>query len=218
MVNKGDEIDVVVLDISQEKKRISLGMKQINENPWDMLAEEYAIDTIVEGTVTRLLDRGAVVELRPDVEGFVPVGQLGKPDLGHPEGCFDVNDKLPLKVIKIDPKNKRIVLSVSAYMRGADDDEVKSFHEKFPIRERPAEQEKPATEDNAAPPDSTEAASAWETSREEVSVEEASVEEAPSRDGGAEGDASAVAADAPEEDSDAEAKEEKPEPEKPEEK
>lgn len=139
MVNKGDEIEIVVLDISQEKKRISLGMKQLSENPWDSLADEFAVDTELEGTVTRLLDRGVVVELREDVEGFVPVGQLGKPDLRHPEDCFTVGDKLPLRVIKIDPKNKRIVLSVAAYLKGADDDVVSAFHDKFPVREHIAE-------------------------------------------------------------------------------
>jgi small subunit ribosomal protein S1 len=153
MVNKGDNIDVVVLDISQEKKRISLGMKQLSENPWEALAEEYAVDTELVGTITRLLDRGVVVELRTDVEGFVPVGQLGKPDLGHPEDCFAVEDKLPLKVIKIDPKNKRIVLSVGAYLKGVEEDEVKAFHEKFPVKERPPRETTETDSDTQAAPD-----------------------------------------------------------------
>jgi small subunit ribosomal protein S1 len=134
MVKKGDEIDVIVLDISQEKKRISLGMKQLQENPWEALAEEFAVDTQVEGLITRLLDRGAVVELRDDVEGFVPVGQMGKPDLAHPEDCFSAGDQLPLKVIKVDPKNKRIVLSVSAYLKDLSEEEAKEFHDKFPLK------------------------------------------------------------------------------------
>lgn len=135
MLNKSDEIDVIVLEISQEKKRISLGMKQLSDNPWEALAEEFAVDTEVEGTVTRLLDRGVVVDLRKDVEGFVPVGQLGKPDLGHPEDCFAVGDKLPLKVIKVDPKNKRIVLSAAAYLKGADEEVLKAFHERYVVKE-----------------------------------------------------------------------------------
>ncbi|MEJ2720222.1 MAG: S1 RNA-binding domain-containing protein [bacterium] len=144
MLKKGDEIEVIVLDISQDKKRISLGMKQLQENPWDSLAQEYAVDTITQGTVTRILERGAVVELRPDVEGFVPVGQMAKPDLRHPEDCYAVGDVLPLKVIKIDPKNKRIVLSVSAYLKGVSDEELNEFHERFPVREHPAQPEETA--------------------------------------------------------------------------
>jgi len=102
VVKKGDDIDVVVLEISPEKRRISLGMKQLTDNPWDSLADEFAIDTVAEGKITRLLERGAVVELRPDVEGFVPVGQMGKAELEHPEQCFDEGDTVNLKVIKID--------------------------------------------------------------------------------------------------------------------
>jgi small subunit ribosomal protein S1 len=139
MLKKGDELEVVVLDISQEKKRISLGMKQLQENPWESLASEFAVDTVTEGRVTRILDRGAVVELRSDVEGFVPVGQMGKPDLRHPDDAFAVDDVLPLKVIKVDPKNKRIVLSVGAYLKGVSDEELNEFHARFPIRERPTE-------------------------------------------------------------------------------
>jgi small subunit ribosomal protein S1 len=137
MVKKGDEIDVIVLDISQEKKRISLGMKQLQENPWDALADEFKVDTFVEGKVTRLLDRGAVVELRNDVEGFVPIGQMGKPDLKHPEQVFKVDDVIPLRVIKVDPKNKRIVLSIAAWLKGVEEDEANAFHEKFPVGEVP---------------------------------------------------------------------------------
>ncbi len=136
VVKKGDKIDIVVLDISQEKKRISLGMKQLTENPWDRLADEYAVDTVTEGKITRVLDRGAVVELRSDVEGFVPIGQMGKEGLKHPEEYYSIDDNLPLKVIKVDPKNKRIVLSVSLYLKTLDEDSANEFHEKFPYIER----------------------------------------------------------------------------------
>ncbi len=139
MLHKGDEIEVIVLDISQEKKRISLGMKQLLDNPWDSLASEFSVETVTDGKITRILDRGAVVELRSDVEGFVPVGQMGKPELRHPEEAFTVGDVLPLKVIKVDPKNKRIVLSVGAYLKGVSTEELNAFHERFPLRERVVE-------------------------------------------------------------------------------
>ncbi|NIM19767.1 MAG: 30S ribosomal protein S1 [Candidatus Latescibacteria bacterium] len=136
IVKKNDRIEVAVLDISEEKKRISLGMKQLTENPWDQLAEEYSIDTDTQGKITRLLDRGAVVELREDVEGFVPIGQMAKNDVKHPEEYFAVGDNLSLRVIKIDPKNKRIVLSISAYLKNQDEETVKGFHERFHLKER----------------------------------------------------------------------------------
>ncbi|MBP2681907.1 MAG: rpsA [Candidatus Krumholzibacteriota bacterium] len=136
MLHKGDELEVIVLDISQDKKRISLGMKQLQDNPWDSLASEFSVDTVTEGKISRILDRGAVVELRSDVEGFVPVGQMGIPDLRHPEEAFDVGDALPLKVIKVDPKNKRIVLSAGAYLKGVSAEELSEFFARHPIRER----------------------------------------------------------------------------------
>ena len=71
VVKKNEKIEVVVLDISEEKKRISLGMKQLTENPWDQLAIEFAVDTDTEGRITRLLDRGAVIELRDDGEDYL---------------------------------------------------------------------------------------------------------------------------------------------------
>ncbi len=135
VVKKGDEVEVVVLEVNQEKKRISLGMKQLTENPWDQLAIEFAVDTEVEGTITRTLDRGAVVELREDVEGFVPIGQMGMADIQHPDEYFAAGDRVPLRVIKVDPRNKRIVLSIAAWMKAHSDEEVQEFLSRHPRRD-----------------------------------------------------------------------------------
>jgi small subunit ribosomal protein S1 len=135
VVKKGDLVDVVVLEISQDKKRISLGMKQLTENPWERLAVEFAPDTDVTGKISRILDRGAVVEVRHDVEGFVPVGQMGMEDIQHPEQYFVVGEEIPLRVIKVDPKNKRIVLSVTAYLKTRGEDEVRAFMDKHPKKD-----------------------------------------------------------------------------------
>jgi small subunit ribosomal protein S1 len=135
VVKKGDLVDVVVLEISQDKKRISLGMKQLTENPWERLAVEFAPDTDVTGRITRILDRGSVVEIRHDVEGFVPVGQMGMDDIQHPEQYFSVGEEISLRVIKVDPKNKRIVLSVSAYLKTRGEDEVRAFLDAHPKKD-----------------------------------------------------------------------------------
>ncbi len=134
-VRKGDELEVVVLEIDSSKRRISLGMKQTKENPWNELAKEFNIGTELGGRITRLLDRGAVVELKQDVEGFVPLSHLGVDNLRKPSDHFDVGMDIPLKVIKIDPQNKRIVLSVNAYLEGRSVDEIDAFRKKFPRRE-----------------------------------------------------------------------------------
>jgi small subunit ribosomal protein S1 len=181
VVKKGDVIDVMVLDISQDKKRISLGMKQLTENPWDSLAEEYAVDIDTEGKITRILDRGAVVELRSDVEGFVPVGQMGFEDMRHPEERYTVGDVLPLRVIKVDPKNKRIVLSVSAFLRKLSEDEIKEFAERFPKKEIKTEDQASDVEasasDKAPSPDEEAAAPSGEAESLEPSDSSATPKE-----------------------------------------
>ncbi len=131
MVKKGDEVEVVVLEIDSEKRRISLGMKQIKENPWTELAREYNIGTETTGTITRILDRGAVVELKQDVEGFVPLSHLGIDGVKKPTEYFNVNATIPLKVIKMDPQNKRIVLSINAYLEGKDQQTIDEFKRTF---------------------------------------------------------------------------------------
>lgn len=131
VVKKGDEVDVIVLEIDKDKRRISLGMKQVQEDPWDQLAEEYAVGSELEGKITRVLDRGCVVELREGVEGFVPVSHLGKRDIKKPQDHFAEGDELPLQVIKMDPKNRRIVLSVTSYLEDKDEETVEAYYTRF---------------------------------------------------------------------------------------
>jgi small subunit ribosomal protein S1 len=144
MVKKGDEIEVVVLEIDSDKRRISLGMKQTRENPWTELATEFSIGKETTGVITRLLDRGAVVELRDDVEGFVPLSHLGIDSMKQPSDYLDNGIELPLKVIKVDPQNKRIVLSVNAYFEGRSAGELAEYREAHP-KKITAEEEEEAT-------------------------------------------------------------------------
>ena len=135
IIKKGDEVEVVVLEIDSNKKRISLGMKQTKENPWTSLADEFSIGIETQGLITRLLDRGAVVELRHDVEGFVPQSHLGIENLKKPTDYFDAGVEVPLKVIKMDPQNKRIVLSITAYLEDKGDEAIQEFKDRFPMKE-----------------------------------------------------------------------------------
>ena len=128
-----------MLEIDSNKKRISLGMKQTKENPWTSLADEFSIGTETQGLITRLLDRGAVVELRNDVEGFVPQSHLGIENLKKPTDYFDAGVEVPLKVIKMDPQNKRIVLSITAYLEEKGEEAIQEFKDRFPMKETAAE-------------------------------------------------------------------------------
>lgn len=114
VVRKGEEVEVVILSIDPDQKRISLGLKQVDEDPWYELAQRFEPGTESEGHVVRLLDKGLVVDLGNDIEGFVPISQLGvDEELGEPADLFVEGDRLELKVLESDPINRRIVLSVT---------------------------------------------------------------------------------------------------------
>ncbi len=131
MLKKGDEIETVVLTIDKDKKRISLGMKQLADDPWNALAAKYGVGVDAEGKVVRLLDRGVVVELEKDVEGFVPSNRLGKGDLEKPGSVFKEGDTLPLKVIEFDQENRKITLSVDDYFKGREKADYEDYSKKF---------------------------------------------------------------------------------------
>ena len=107
--NIGDDIEVVVLEIDKENRRLSLGHKQLEENPWDVFETIFTIGSIHEGTVVELVDKGAVIALPYGVEGFVTPKHLVKED----GSSAKVDEKLPFKVIEFSKTAKKIVLSHS---------------------------------------------------------------------------------------------------------
>lgn len=137
MLKKGDTVEVKVLDIDLEKRRISLGIKQLTEDPWTDLAKDFAVGTEIEETeVARILDRGLVVNLSNEIEGFIPLNQLGQ-EVNHPSRIYKVGDKTPGKVIEFDLEGRKIVLSISEYFKDKDENLFKEYLAKYPIK--PAE-------------------------------------------------------------------------------
>ena len=84
VVKKGDTVNVVILNIDADNKRISLGLKQAEEDPWLKIGETYPVGMELKGHVVRLMDKGVVVDVGNDIEGFVPMSQLGVPDIQQP--------------------------------------------------------------------------------------------------------------------------------------
>ena len=115
VVKKGDGVDVVILNIDAENKRISLGLKQAEEDPWLRIGESYPIGMELRGRVVRLMDKGVVVDLGNDIEGFVPMSQLGIPNLENPGDAVKEGQPVDLKVLEVDPIHHRIVLMVTNY-------------------------------------------------------------------------------------------------------
>ena len=110
----GADIDVVVLEIDKENRRLSLGHKQLEENPWNGFEAQFPVESIHEGTITEMTDKGAVVALGENIEGFCPARQLVKEDGTTPK----VGDKLNFMVIEVSKATKRITLS---HLRTYDD-------------------------------------------------------------------------------------------------
>src|SRR5678810_910861 len=115
VVKKGDAVDVVILNIDAENKRISLGLKQAQEDPWLRIGEIYPINMELRGRVLRLMDKGVVVDLGNDIEGFVPMSQLGVADIENPGDAVKEGQALDLKVLEVDPIHHRIVLAVIGF-------------------------------------------------------------------------------------------------------
>lgn len=136
VVKKGETIDVIILGIDIEQRRISLGHKQLNDNPWDAFATAYKVGTEVEGKVVRIIEKGVIVELPLGVDGFVPLSQLSQTPIKNLAEAFQVGDVLPMTVIEFDGESKKIVLSVVEYLRGKEQkiiDEYVAKHKLPPI-------------------------------------------------------------------------------------
>jgi small subunit ribosomal protein S1 len=114
VVKKGDTVDVVILNIDADNKRISLGLKQAEEDPWLRIGETYPVGTELTGKVVRLMDKGVVVDIGNDIEGFVPISQLnvGRP-VSNPADIVYETMRLDMRVLEVDPIHRRIVLAVT---------------------------------------------------------------------------------------------------------
>src|SRR5712692_4906265 len=115
VVKKGDAVEVLILNVDAENKRISLGLKQAQEDPWLRIGETYPVGTDLRGRVLRLMDKGVVVDLGSDIEGFVPMSQLGIPDIQNPGDAVKEGQAVELKVLEVDPIHHRIVLAATGW-------------------------------------------------------------------------------------------------------
>ncbi len=134
VLKKGDPVDIKILDIDEGKRRISLGIKQLSEDPWSDLAKKFIVGSDIECQVARILDRGLVVNLTNDVEGFIPLKELGQ-DVKHPSDIYNVGDKTSARVIEFDIDGRKIVVSVAEYFKDKDEGEWKTYLETYPIKE-----------------------------------------------------------------------------------
>ncbi len=114
VVKVGDEVQVQVLDVDMDRERISLGLKQTQEDPWKQLVRNYEVGSIQQGKVTKLVPFGAFVALGDGVEGLVHISEMSKEHVEKPEDLLAIGDEVTVKVMDIDMDRRRISLSIKA--------------------------------------------------------------------------------------------------------
>ncbi|UCH24090.1 MAG: 30S ribosomal protein S1 [Deltaproteobacteria bacterium] len=112
LYKKGDTVQAIVLDIDKNNERFSLGIKQLQEDPWQTVAERYEVGKEITGTITNLTDFGIFVELEEGIEGLVHVSEISKEKIKTPVGKFNVGDVITAKVMNINSEERRIGLSI----------------------------------------------------------------------------------------------------------
>ncbi len=107
----GDEVEVRVIRVDRERKRVSLSLRQTGGDPWERIEERYTLGQLIDGRVTRIVSYGAFVEVEPGVEGLVHISELGEEKVGNPRDVLEEGEVLPLRVIRIDSTRRRLGLS-----------------------------------------------------------------------------------------------------------
>jgi small subunit ribosomal protein S1 len=114
MLKKGDDLEAVVLDIDKTNQRISLGVKQLDQDPWKEIDGRFRIGDLVKGTITKLTNFGAFVQLQDDIDGLVHISQISEDRVEKVKDVLKVGQEVEARVIKVDKAERRIGLSVKA--------------------------------------------------------------------------------------------------------
>lgn len=147
LLKEGDEVEVVVLQIDASERRVSLGLKQTQPDPWDEVPEKYKVGSIVRGQIVNLTSFGAFTKLEEGIDGLIHISEIANRRIERPEEVVSVGDELDVKVINLDPKGRRIGLSLKAAIadqeRATTPPEERQERPERPRRERPIRERQP---------------------------------------------------------------------------
>ena len=128
IVNRGDKIMVKILDISQSERKISLGIKQAQENPWPELKDRFAINSVQKGTVIKLLEKGVILSFPDtDVEGIISLGNFRKKERKDILDQFEVDAEVEVKVVEVDATEKKVVVSHESAIKDKEQNDIDEF-------------------------------------------------------------------------------------------
>ncbi|MDD7362928.1 MAG: bifunctional 4-hydroxy-3-methylbut-2-enyl diphosphate reductase/30S ribosomal protein S1 [Peptoniphilus sp.] len=149
VVSPGQEVEVVVLKIDEERNRIALGLKQLTKKPWDTFVETVKVGDDVKGTVVNILDFGAFVRLESGVDGLLHVSQISRQHVDKPSDVLEIGQEIEVRVTDINFEDKKISLSMKALQPGGDDEQAnreKKRDKKPRHKEAPQVESKPEEE------------------------------------------------------------------------
>ena len=139
LLNAGDEVEAIILDINPEQQRVSLGLKQLENDPWENIEQLYKIGDVVKGKVTKITAFGAFVELSHRIDGLVHISQISKDHVEKVKDKLALNQDIEARVIKIDRDERRIGLSIKALDEGFSEDDLKAAGEEVSAALKPGE-------------------------------------------------------------------------------
>ena len=112
VVAEGQELDVYVLEVNRENNRIALAVKDINNDPWKLIAQEVAVGDVITGKVVRTIERGAFVEIKEGVEAYLPISQLSENRVPTVNSVVNPGDEIEAKILNFQPEEKRMLISI----------------------------------------------------------------------------------------------------------
>jgi small subunit ribosomal protein S1 len=139
VLKPGDEVNAIILDIDPEQQRISLGLKQTEEDPWEVINRLYKIGDSVKGKVTKITSFGAFIELSHKIDGLIHISQISKEHVEKVKDVLKLGDEVEARVIKIDQEERRIGLSIKAMQEDFTEDDLKAAGEEVTAALRPGE-------------------------------------------------------------------------------
>ena len=139
LLKVGDEVEAVILDINAEQQRISLGMKQAEEDPWANIDSLYKVGDVVKGNVTKIAAFGAFVELSNKIDGLIHISQISKDHVEKVKDVLNVGSEVEARVIKVDTDERRIGLSIKALDTDFSEADLKAAEEEYTAALKPGE-------------------------------------------------------------------------------
>jgi small subunit ribosomal protein S1 len=127
MLKKGDEVEVQILSIDPDHEKISLGLKQLEADPWREVTKRYRVGDYVETSISKLVSFGAFARLDSGIEGLIHISELSKDRVSKPEEVVHQGDTIIVKIISIDPASRKIGLSLKQYKEELEEKDVAEF-------------------------------------------------------------------------------------------